>query len=66
MRLLGISPGPDVGRAYRYLLELRLDHGPLGEEEASRRLLEWWRSSAQGESSPAAEDTGATRTDARE
>jgi poly(A) polymerase len=31
-----------VGEAYRFLLELRLDEGPLGEEEATRRLLEWW------------------------
>jgi poly(A) polymerase len=42
MDLLGLSPGPLVGRAYKWLLELRLDHGPLGEEEATRRLLEWW------------------------
>jgi poly(A) polymerase len=27
----------------RFLLELRLDEGPLGEEEATRRLLEWWQ-----------------------
>lgn len=42
MLLLGISPGRDVGRAYRFLLELRLDEGPLGTEEAERRLREWW------------------------
>ncbi len=42
MALLGLPPGPLVGRAYKWLLELRLDHGPLGEEEASRRLLAWW------------------------
>ncbi|MCX7522773.1 CCA tRNA nucleotidyltransferase [Microbacterium sp. STN6] len=41
MAILGIGPGPQVGRAYRFLLELRLDEGPLGEEEATRRLLEW-------------------------
>ena len=43
MRELGLRPGPDVGRAYRFLLELRLDEGPLGEEEAVRRLHAWWR-----------------------
>lgn len=42
MRLLGIGPGPLVGEAYRFLLDLRLDDGPLGEEEAARRLLAWW------------------------
>lgn len=40
--VLGISPGPDVGKAYRFLLELRLDEGPLGEDEAERRLRVWW------------------------
>jgi len=42
MRLLEIRPGREVGQAMRFLLELRLDEGPLGEEEASRRLLAWW------------------------
>ena len=43
MRLLGIGPGPLVGRAYRHLLEVRLDEGPIGEEAATERLLEWYR-----------------------
>ncbi len=42
--VLGIAPGREVGEAYRWLLELRLDEGPLGEEEATRRLLDWWSS----------------------
>ncbi|GAB3127624.1 CCA tRNA nucleotidyltransferase [Glaciibacter psychrotolerans] len=42
MGILGISPGRDVGEAYRYLLEQRLDDGPLGVEEATRRLQAWW------------------------
>lgn len=41
MAVLGLTPGREVGEAYKYLLELRLDDGPLGEEEATRRLLEW-------------------------
>lgn len=41
MEVLGISPGREVGEAYRFLLELRLDHGPMSEEDASRALLEW-------------------------
>jgi len=42
MELLKVPPGPAVGRALEFLLELRIEDGPLGEEEASRRLLEWW------------------------
>ena len=42
MEILGIPPGRDVGAAYDYLLELRMEEGPLGEEEATRRLLAWW------------------------
>ena len=42
MRELGLAPGPEVGEAYRFLLELRLDEGPLGAEEAARRLHAWW------------------------
>ncbi|GAA3878698.1 CCA tRNA nucleotidyltransferase [Leifsonia kafniensis] len=42
MRILDIRPGREVGEAYRYLLEQRLDDGPLGEEEATRRLQAWW------------------------
>jgi poly(A) polymerase len=39
---LGVAPGPVVGAALEFLLELRLDEGPLGEEEAYRRLDAWW------------------------
>jgi poly(A) polymerase len=39
--VLGIPPGPDVGRAYRYLLELRLDAGPIGKDAASAALRQW-------------------------
>ncbi len=42
MAILGIPPGREVGEAYRYLLELRMDRGPLGEDEARRELLDWW------------------------
>jgi poly(A) polymerase len=41
MRVLGITPGPLVGQAYAYLLELRLEHGPLGPERATQELLAW-------------------------
>ncbi len=42
MAHLGIPPGRTVGEALAYLLELRMDEGPLGEEEAYRRLDAWW------------------------
>lgn len=44
MALLGVTPGPVVGEAYRYLLEQRLDEGPLGAAEAERRLRLWFDS----------------------
>jgi poly(A) polymerase len=42
MEILGIPEGPDVGRAYAFLLERRLEYGPLGEERAREELLAWW------------------------
>jgi poly(A) polymerase len=42
MAILGLSPGREVGEAYRFLLELRLDEGPLGAEQAETRLRDWW------------------------
>ncbi|MEF2976367.1 CCA tRNA nucleotidyltransferase [Subtercola sp. YIM 133946] len=42
MSILNLKPSREVGEAYRFLLELRLEEGPLGEEEATRRLLAWW------------------------
>jgi len=42
MAQLGLPPGRQVGQALAFLLELRLDEGPLGEEEAARRLAAWW------------------------
>ncbi|MBV8965610.1 MAG: CCA tRNA nucleotidyltransferase [Mycobacteriaceae bacterium] len=47
MELLGIPAGPDVGEAWRYLKELRLERGPLGKEGATAELLAWWN--ARGE-----------------
>ena len=47
MEHLGVPPGPVVGEALSFLLELRLDEGPLGEEEAYRRLDAWWADRAR-------------------
>jgi poly(A) polymerase len=44
MRLLDIPAGPLVGEAWRYLKELRLDRGPMSNDEATDELLAWWRS----------------------
>jgi poly(A) polymerase len=42
MEILGIPPGREVGEAYRFLLDQRLEHGPLGEDRARDALLAWW------------------------
>jgi poly(A) polymerase len=42
MEILGIPAGPQVGEAWKYLKELRLDRGPLSHEEATVELLSWW------------------------
>jgi poly(A) polymerase len=39
---LGIRPGPVLGRAYSYLLAVRLDDGPIGKDAAREKLLDWW------------------------
>jgi poly(A) polymerase len=42
MAILGVPPGPVVGQAYRFLLDLRLDGGPLAPDEAEAALRAWW------------------------
>ncbi len=42
MRILDLKPSREVGEAYNYLLELRIEEGPLGPDEAEKRLLAWW------------------------
>lgn len=44
MDILGIKPGPEVGRAYKFLLEHRLDNGPVSYEDAVVLLKNWWNS----------------------
>jgi poly(A) polymerase len=46
MQHLGIEPGRAVGEAMDFLLELRIEEGVLGEEEARRRLDVWWAARA--------------------
>ncbi|MBB6346059.1 CCA tRNA nucleotidyltransferase [Nonomuraea muscovyensis] len=42
-RVLGVGPGPIVGKAYKHLLDLRLDKGVIGKEAATEALLDWAR-----------------------
>jgi poly(A) polymerase len=44
MEILGVGPGREVGAAYRFLLELRMDRGPLGADAAAEALKAWWTS----------------------
>ncbi|MGH9164873.1 MAG: CCA tRNA nucleotidyltransferase [Acidimicrobiales bacterium] len=48
MEHLGLPPGRVVGEARAFLLELRLDEGQLGEDEARRRLDRWWQARQAG------------------
>ncbi|MER7352140.1 CCA tRNA nucleotidyltransferase [Nonomuraea dietziae] len=45
-RILGVGPGPVIGKAYKFLLELRLDKGLIGKDAATEALLAWSRESA--------------------
>jgi poly(A) polymerase len=44
MQLLNLKPSREVGQAMDFLLELRLEQGPIGEEAATQALLQWWAS----------------------
>ncbi|WP_405789746.1 CCA tRNA nucleotidyltransferase [Streptomyces sp. NBC_00029] len=46
MQVLDVGPGPVIGKAYAFLLELRLENGPMGREAAVVALKEWWASQA--------------------
>ena len=43
MQILGIGPGREIGEAYRFLLDLRMEHGPLGTDRAEAELRTWWQ-----------------------
>lgn len=46
MELLDLPPGPDVGRATKFLKALHVEEGPLSKDEAAGRLIEWWERQA--------------------
>ena len=50
MAILGVPPGPVIGRAWAHLKEVRLDQGPLPPEAAEAELRRWWAD--QPESTP--------------
>jgi poly(A) polymerase len=56
MTILDLKPGPMVGKAYQYLLELRLENGPLSEEAAGAALKEWWAAQSEAERGRAERD----------
>ena len=49
MAVLGITPGPEVGSARKFLMDLRMERGPIGPEAAEQELRRWW--AEQGHSS---------------
>ena len=51
--VLGIPPGPVLGRAYRYLLSVRMDQGLVGPAEAERLLRRWWQDQPESRDEPA-------------
>ena len=53
MALLDLKPGPVVGRAYKFLLEERMEHGPMESAVAESKLRAWW--ARQPESEPEAQ-----------
>ena len=58
MEILGVGPGREVGEAYRHLLELRLENGPMGEEAATAALRDWWAGrQASGPEAPVSGDS---------
>jgi poly(A) polymerase len=61
MAILGLRPGPVVGRAYKFLLEERMENGPLQPDDAESRLLNWW--AEQPESAPPVPEAEKAPTD---
>jgi len=49
MEILKVSSGPIIGKAYNYLLNVRLDEGPLTREQAIERLTAWWNAQSKSD-----------------
>ncbi len=52
MQLLGVPPGPVVGRAWKHLKEVRMEQGPLSREAAEAELLAWWATQPDAPTNP--------------
>ena len=52
MQLLGVPPGPVVGRAWKHLKEVRMEQGPLSREAAEAELLAWWATQPDAPTTP--------------
>ena len=52
MELLGVPPGPVVGRAWKHLKEVRMEQGPLSREAAEAELLAWWATQPDAPTTP--------------
>ena len=50
--ILGITPGPVLGRAYKHLLAVRMDQGPIGREAAADALRAWWAEQPRANTAP--------------
>jgi poly(A) polymerase len=46
MELLGVQPGPIVGKAYTHMLEYRMENGEVGYDAAVAELKKWWSEQA--------------------
>jgi len=62
MALLDLKPGPVVGRAYKFLLEERMENGPLDPADAESRLRAWWAGQPES-AAPSASVTPASPAD---
>jgi poly(A) polymerase len=51
-QILGIPPGPVLGRAYKHLLAVRMEQGPIGSEAAAEALRAWWADQPESDSQP--------------
>jgi len=65
MALLGLPPGPVVGRAYKFLLDQRMEYGPLEYDDAAAKLKAWWAEQPESAVEPStAEPSGVERSSA--
>lgn len=48
MQILGLKPGPEVGQAYTFLLDQRMEHGPMSRDDAEDALRAWWANRPTG------------------